>query len=184
MSPSDRTFLVMALMAFGAVAAGVAWTSPLARRIWAPACLALLLAAGAVAATVGEEVAIGDGQQVLILALGGLLAVAGGGPLTALVFDLVDRRELPADSMREAGHVLRGGAWIGALERLAIYATLVAGWPEGLAVVLALKGLGRYPELRAAEDGVRTGAAERFIIGTFASVLWACGCAGVVVVVQ
>jgi hypothetical protein len=184
MSPSDRTFLVMALMAFAILAAVVAWTSPLARRIWAPASFVLLLAAGALAATVGEEVAIGDGQLVLILTLGGLLAVAGGGPLTSLVFDLVDRRELPAESMQEAGHVLRGGAWIGALERLAIYATLVAGWPEGLAVVLALKGLGRYPELRAAEDGVRTGAAERFIIGTFASVLWACGCAGLVVLVR
>ena len=184
MSASDRTFLVMALMTFGVVAAGVAWTSPLARRIWAPASLALLLAAVAMAVTVGEEVAIGDGQLILILGLGGLLAVAGGGPVTSLVFDLVDRRELPAESLENAGHVLRGGAWIGALERLAIYATLVAGWPEGLAVVLALKGLGRYPELRAAEDGVRTGAAERFIIGTFASVLWACGCAAVVVLVQ
>ena len=53
-----------------------------------------------------------------------------------------------------------------------------------LAVVLVVKGLGRYPELRAAEDGVRTGAAERFIIGTFASVLWACACAGIVVLVR
>lgn len=184
MSPSDRTFLVMALMTFGVVAAGVAWTSPLARRIWAPASLALLVAAGAVAATVGPEVDIGDGQALLIVALGGLLALAGGGPLTSLVFDLVDRREPPAESLESAGQVLRGGAWIGALERLAIYATLVAGWPEGLAVVLALKGLGRYPELRAAEDGVRTGAAERFIIGTFASVLWACGCAGAVLLAR
>jgi hypothetical protein len=180
-SPSDRTFLVMALTAFGVAAATVAWTSPLARRIWAPAALALLLAAGAVAATVGADAAIGDGQEILVVALGGLLAVAGGGPLTALIFDLVDRRETPPDALTRAGHVLRGGAWIGALERVAIYATLVAGWPEGLAVVLAVKGLGRYPELRAAEDGVRTGAAERFIIGTFASVLWACGCAAVAV---
>jgi hypothetical protein len=183
-SPSDRTFLVMALMAFGAVAAAVAWSSPLARRIWAPPSLVLLVAAGILAATVGPEVAIGDGQEILIVVLGGLLAVAGGGPVTALVFDLVDRREPPAQNLEHAGHVLRGGAWIGVLERIAIYATLVAGWPEGLAIVLAVKGLGRYPELRAAEDGVRTGAAERFIIGTFASVLWACGCAGVVVLVR
>ena len=34
---------------------------------------------------------------------------------------------------------------------------------------------GRYPELRNQED---TGAAERFIIGTFTSVLWAVACAG------
>ncbi|MBZ5741083.1 hypothetical protein [Nocardioides mangrovi] len=184
MSASDRTFLVMALVAFGVLAAGVAWTSPLARRIWAPASLALLLAAGATAATVGPELDMGDGQTILVVALGGLLAIAGGGPLTSLVFDLVDRREPPAESLEHAGHVLRGGAWIGGLERAAIYATLVAGWPEGLAIVLAVKGLGRYPELRAAEDGIRTGAAERFIIGTFASVLWACAAAGVVVLVR
>ena len=73
------------------------------------------------------------------------------------------------------------GAWIGALERITIFGTLVAGWPEGLALVLALKGLGRYPELRAAETGgAPSGTAERFIIGTFTSVLWACSCAGVV----
>jgi len=193
MSPSDRLFLVMVLMAFGLAAAAVAWLAPLARRIWAPAALALLLAAGAVAATVGPEVDIGDGQRVVIIALGGAFAVVGGGPLTALAFDLVDRREPPAgsptptdslgDAISRAGHVLRGGAWIGALERVAIFAALVAGWPAGLAVVLAVKGLGRYPELRAAEDGVRTGAAERFIIGTFTSVLWACACAGIVLLV-
>ena len=56
--------------------------------------------------------------------------------------------------------------------------TLIAGWGPGLAIVLAVKGLGRYPELRNQED---TGAAERFIIGTFASVLWAAACAGLAV---
>ena len=58
-----------------------------------------------------------------------------------------------------------------------MFATLVAGWPEGLALVLALKGLGRYPELRTQNV---TGAAERFIIGTFTSALWAASAAGVV----
>jgi hypothetical protein len=83
-----------------------------------------------------------------------------------------------AERARRAGEVLRGGAWIGALERLAVFATLVAGWGPGVAVVLAVKGLGRYPELRNDED---TGVAERFIIGTFTSVLWAAGCAGLAV---
>jgi hypothetical protein len=106
----------------------------------------------------------------LVLLLAGVLAVTGGGLVTTQVFALVDR-----DSRTErAGEVLRGGAWIGALERLAVYAALVAGWGPGLAIVLAVKGLGRYPELRNQED---TGAAERFIIGTFTSVLWAVACA-------
>ncbi|WP_028636054.1 hypothetical protein [Nocardioides sp. URHA0032] len=183
MSPSDYGALLLVLLGFAVLAGTMAWHAP-ARRIFAPASLAVLVAAGAVAA-VPATVDVSPGwQTVVLVAFGGILAIAGGGPLTSLVFDLVDRRETPADSLDRAGHVLRGGAWIGALERVAIFATLVAGWPEGLAVVLAVKGLGRYPELRAAEDGVRTGAAERFIIGTFASVLWACGCAGVVVLVR
>jgi hypothetical protein len=175
--------LLLVLLGAGVVCAVPAWLRA-GRRIWAPGSLLVLVAAGVVAAAPPAVDVDGRGLTTLLVALGGLLAVAGGGPITALVFDLVDRREAPPDSMETAGRVLRGGAWIGALERVAIFASLVAGWPEGLAVVLAVKGLGRYPELRAAEDGVRTGAAERFIIGTFASVLWACACAGVVLLVR
>lgn len=74
--------------------------------------------------------------------------------------------------------VLRGGVWIGALERAAVAACLLAGVAEGVAVVLAVKGLGRYPELRA------SGAAERFIIGTFTSLLWAGAAAGVALLIR
>ena len=81
----------------------------------------------------------------------------------------------PADPA-EAGP-LRGGRVIGYLERLAVVTTLMAGWPEGLAIILAVKSLARYPELR------HPGAAEQFIIGTFVSVLWAVACAGVAVAV-
>lgn len=83
-----------------------------------------------------------------------------------------------AGEVERAGSVLRGGAWIGALERLAIFAGLVAAWPEAIALTLALKGLGRYPELR---NHNAPAVAERFIIGTFVSVMWACACAGVAI---
>jgi len=174
-STEDWGVLALVLLGFGLLCSLPAWTAQ-GRRIWAPASLVVLLAAAVVAA-VPSQVAV-DARWAVILAvgLGGALAISGGGPSTGLVFDLVDRRETPTESLELAGRVLRGGAWIGALERAAIFATLVGGWPEGLAVVLALKGLGRYPELRAAE----VGTAERFIIGTFTSVLWACACAGVV----
>lgn len=114
------------------------------------------------------------GKRGLIWFLAGTLAAAGGGPLTVTVLWLVDRGNPTGSegSVQEAGEVLRGGAWIGVMERAAVFATLGAGWPEGLAVVLAVKGLGRYPELRS------PGAAERFIIGSFTSVLWASACAG------
>jgi hypothetical protein len=74
--------------------------------------------------------------------------------------------------------VLRGGAWIGVLERAAVAGTLLLGWTEGLAVLVAVKGLGRFTELKA------PAAAERFIIGTLASLLWAAGCVGVVVLLR
>jgi hypothetical protein len=77
----------------------------------------------------------------------------------------------PAGS-RSVETVLRGGAWIGFLERGAVAATLLAGWPEGIALVLAVKGVGRYSELREAN------APEAFTIGTLTSLLWAGAAAG------
>lgn len=180
MTPDNWGALVLVLLGFAVLCGVAAWTAA-GRRVWAPVSLAVLVAAALVAA-IPERISVdGHGATTALVALAGALAVVGGGPVTALVFDLVDRREPPADSLARAGQVLRGGAWIGALERITIFGTLVAGWPEGLALVLALKGLGRYPELRAAETGgAPSGTAERFIIGTFTSVLWACSCAGVV----
>lgn len=67
--------------------------------------------------------------------------------------------------------VLRGGTTIGVLERLAIAGAIIAGFPEAIAVVIAIKGVGRFSELAASE------AKERFIMGTLASFVWACACA-------
>lgn len=121
------------------------------------------------------------GAVLLVVGLG-LAAVLLGGPLTVLVFRLVDRSEghrsrtgSDHGGVQGARGVLRGGSTIGILERIAVYATLVVGWPEGLALILAVKGLGRYPELRG---GTNPYTAERFIIGTFVSVLVAAGLAG------
>ncbi|MBT0995188.1 hypothetical protein KIN34_12935 [Cellulomonas sp. DKR-3] len=64
--------------------------------------------------------------------------------------------------------VLRGGTWIGILERLAVTGCVLLGQVEGVAIVVAVKGLGRYPELRE-----NPGVSERFVIGTLASLVWA-----------
>jgi hypothetical protein len=177
-SAEDSGVLVIVLLGFATAASAVAW-STVGQRIWTP-IVVLALGAAALVGAVPDEVRVdGHGLTTLLVTLAGVLAVSGGGPLTSRVFALVDHQEHAAASrtIDRAGEVLRGGAWIGALERAAVFASLVAGWPEGLAIVLALKGLGRYPELR---NGENTGAAERFIIGTFTSVLWAAACAGVV----
>lgn len=137
---------------------------------------------------VGITLLAGDGVQGwreawwnILLVVSGFLAVAGGGPLTTSVLGLVDRGNTRSQSTQQAGEVLRGGALIGVLERLAIFSSIVAGWPEGVAIVLAIKGLARYPELRAPDQPASVtpqAVAERFIIGTFTSVLWSVGCAG------
>ena len=71
-----------------------------------------------------------------------------------------------------SARILRGGAIIGILERLAVCLAILAGQPVAIAYVVAIKGLGRFAELK--ETPV---AAERFIIGTLTSMLWAAGMA-------
>ncbi len=115
--------------------------------------------------------------HVAVVAICGLLAVVLGGPIVLQVFDRVDRSadEPPAHSLQQAGATLRGGSWVGMLERLAIFAGLFWHYPEAIAIAVAIKGLARYPELKATTSG----AAERFIIGTFVSVMVAAASAGV-----
>lgn len=94
----------------------------------------------------------------------------------------------PSPHRAQAAALLRGGRIIGVLERLAVAGTILLGFPEGIAIIVAIKGLGRYPELRSAAqrseaastvDSGAVGAAvsERFIIGTLASLVWSVGCA-------
>jgi hypothetical protein len=83
-------------------------------------------------------------------------------------------RSIPAPAEAEAVEVLRGGTTIGLLERIAIAGAILAGFPEAIAIVIAIKGVGRFSELAASE------AKERFIIGTLASFVWACACALVI----
>jgi hypothetical protein len=101
-----------------------------------------------------------------------------GNVLVISIFGLADAAA-PPGAPRVQRTILRGGALIGGLERLAMLGTLLAGWPEGIAAIVAVKAFARYPELRA---GQGTGATERFIIGTFASLGWAGACAGIVMI--
>lgn len=178
MSPVETTQLVLVLLAAALAFAAMGW-SPYGRAVGPPLSVAALGAAAVVASTV-EALSAGRWATTVLVTLAGLLAVVGGGPVTTRVFASVDRQESTRGTLDAAGQVLRGGAWIGALERLAVFAGLAAGFPEGVAVVLALKGVGRFNDLKG---DAASAATERFIIGTFTSVLWAAGCAGVVALV-
>jgi F0F1-type ATP synthase membrane subunit c/vacuolar-type H+-ATPase subunit K len=178
------TAVVLSLTAVGLLLAVLAWFPRSGSNLEIAICgvmLACLVAVGVLLLTGGGVVGWRERWWDLLLLLAGGLAVTGGGPLTTSVLSLVDRGNTRAQSTQKAGEVLRGGALIGALERAAIFAALVAGWPEGIAVALAIKGLARYPELRSPDQPASVtpqAVAERFIIGTFTSVLWSVTCAG------
>ena len=116
-----------------------------------------------------------NGWLAALVVVGALaLSVAGGWALTGWVLRLASRSpdagaRHPDDAATGAEQaVLRGGTWIGVLERLAITTAVLAGYPAAIAFVIAVKGLGRYPELRE-----HPAASERFVIGTLASMVWA-----------
>jgi hypothetical protein len=169
------TYLVLTVIAAALSLLGMAFVGATATRAARIAAAGVLTAlhAMAVVARLFEGDVDTDHRPLLVL-YSAVLAICGGSLATTAVFDIVDRAD-----MRAAADVLRGGIWIGALERLAVFGSLVAGLPEGLAVVLAVKALGRYPELRidAARTTDKSGVGERFIIGTMISLLWAAAAA-------
>ncbi len=131
-------------------------------------------------------------MEAIAVGLALVVAVFGGWPVTAGILKLaksntvrnVDTAELQdrsAPTARDAPdaapnapapnsstQVLRGGLLIGFLERAAVAVAILTGQPIAIAYVVAIKGLGRYPELKDTPA-----ASERFIIGTLASMLWA-----------
>lgn len=127
-------------------------------------------------------------QWMGIVAIG-VLAVWVGGPIVEAIFTKVSggppqpsadpsapdpTTDPESPNVTAAAHVLQGGAWIGLVERVAVFIAVLVGFPDGIALALAIKGIGRYPELKTGNKA----AAERFIIGTFVSLLIAAAAGG------
>jgi hypothetical protein len=74
----------------------------------------------------------------------------------------------------EAGQEkLKGGRYIGPIERLIVAALMLAGSLEGAGLIIAAKGFIRLPEIRSeteSEHGVGDSVAEYFLIGTLTSI--------------
>ncbi|MDH6281272.1 hypothetical protein [Prescottella agglutinans] len=135
----------------------------------APFAAALALAGAALAASTAPPVHGFALAATYVLTVAA--AATGGAPMVLAAFRFA--RKQPDAGPEPDDGPLRGGRVIGLLERTAVAVSILAGWPEGIAIVLAVKGLARYPELREPH------ASEQFIIGTFTSVLWAVAVAGV-----
>lgn len=153
---------------------------------WRRAARALtILAVALLAVTVVVAAVLPEGAPAVVTAITAVAAivisVAGGSPVVRLLLDRTtfDEREGLHGGIVVGDHeVLRGGEVIGLLERLAVTGAIVAGVPEALAVVIAIKGVGRFTELETGP--VR----ERFIVGTLGSWIWAAAAAGLVLLTR
>lgn len=162
----------------------------------APATAPLLVAAGLVVVSlivvVISPLNVPTLMGLMIALLGTAVAVLGGDPVTRRILAIATHGSVrdgesggillraqtsdPSDAdgpgvtgaAPEVREVMRGGATIGYLERVSVVVALIAGFPEALAIIVAVKGVGRFSELAAPESR------ERFIIGTMSSLLWAC----------
>ncbi|GAA1933502.1 hypothetical protein GCM10009775_26810 [Microbacterium aoyamense] len=123
----------------------------------------------------------------LLAILGVALAVLGGNPFSRWALSAADGGRtkegtrggilvelMTEDSPAREEEILRGGTAIGYLERAAVALGILAGFPAVIAVVVALKGIGRFTELAT------PAARERFIVGTLASLLWSSAVVGMV----
>lgn len=169
------TFLVVGPLMVAIICAGVCWrTTWMHRPKTVSLMLGLMLVSTAAAAVLASVMTVGAVGGGVVSTLCVVLAALGGAPLV--------ERVLRSASRIDAGPIdddtpLAGGLWIGVAERISVAVALMVGWPEGLLLVTAVKGVGRYPELSSAGGGQHY--AEKFIIGSFFSLLWACGCAGI-----
>lgn len=121
------------------------------------------------------------------------LAIIGGNPITVWVLERASRGDVDGGThggilvpvvansattstarTTKTREVLRGGTWIGYLERLAVVAAIAIGHYEIIVAIIAIKGLGRFSELDAPE------ARERFIVGTLVSMIWAALCGALI----
>ena len=121
-------------------------------------------------------------MHILLIVSALTLSAALGSPVVQLTFKIakvVDRAQAAESGEREQDatstldtppELLRGGLTIGILERIAITGLLLIGYPAGIAAIVAIKGLGRFHELKG-PYGAQT--SEKFVIGTLTSYIWA-----------
>lgn len=132
-------------------------------------------------AALGHESLPAPGFLIASTVLLVLLGVVGGSPLVLVVLTLAGSGEVPlgdhggilvndGGAKKNNREILRGGMTIGYLERLMIMGAALIGQFAAVAIVVAIKGLGRFSELE------NSAARERFIIGTLVSIVWAATC--------
>ncbi|HKH64936.1 MAG TPA: hypothetical protein VKA35_05690 [Solirubrobacterales bacterium] len=104
-------------------------------------------------------------DQSLLALAAVIFMTASGNRIVRLVLDA-------AGVSRRSESALKGGRLLGPLERLIVFAIVLAGDPATAAIVVTGKGLLRFPEIRS--EALQPGpdaVTEYFLIGTFVSLL-------------
>ena len=140
------------------------------------ACTALLFLVVAVCALVSEP--LGSRAAKVAAAVG--VAVFLAAPANRIVSDIlaVARQSSQKNEKQDdSGASMRGGRWIGPLERILILLLASVEAPAAVAAIVAANGVIRFPEISKDEAGQK---AEEFLIGSFAS--WILAVLGAVVI--
>jgi hypothetical protein len=178
---------MMTLLTIAAIAVALAFTAVAVgrNRHWFVLPAVAVVAVAIVLALALPYRAEGGWSSVAVAVGFAGLGVLGGSPIVGLVLrfaqggvELGSHGGIVVDDDHSARkEILRGGATIGYLERLALIGAVVAGQAAAIAVIVAIKGLGRFSELDDSQ------ARERFIIGTLTSLIWAGACASAILLV-
>jgi hypothetical protein len=120
-----------------------------------------------------------DVDQFVLACGAALFALASCNRVVVLVLGLA------GPTLKEEDSSLKGGRLLGPMERLIVGAAILAGEPAAAAIVIAAKGVLRFPEIQRGQDSPsdRRGPdtnTEYFLIGTLSSLLLAAVLAGCV----
>lgn len=139
-------------------------------------CLAVLTAELTTSSIFTSVPVIGRlSEETVVLAAG--LTLFLGVSSNALARAALKRETAPlGDVPAEPGPQLKGGRWIGPLERLTLAWLLIIGAYPAVAGLIAAKGIVRFPEIQA--DQEHGNRAEYFLVGSFVSWALAIGAAG------
>lgn len=156
---SARAVVAARVVALGGWTVGLTWS---------------LVAGGRLVAELPEQVRgplASVTPEQLVLVVGVLVAqLSTANVIVRLVLDAVG---VPASDNEKS---LKGGRLLGPMERLMIVGLGLAGQVTAASVVVAAKGLLRFPELqRGSASGGPSDVTEYFLIGSFASWLLALG---------
>ena len=149
------------------------------------ACVAVACAGSALSMLLGSPPAVGaaprlDVRSVLVVLGTGVFLIVSANALVRSALRSAERDDPDEQTavLPSPAPALRGGRWIGPLERLTLTALLIAGAYPVAAALIAAKGIVRFPEIQADR---RMGArAEYFLVGSFVSWAIAIGGAGIV----